>query len=82
VAVQGEGCRRRFIFLSEGHEGQGWSRFSGELSKIMDFFTTMGVRPPSDSGTGLGFLEPPVEEVSLQTLFSRDRPGHAKATSP
>jgi hypothetical protein len=34
------------------------------------------------SGTGLGFLEPLVEETSLQTLFSEDGPGRAKATSP
>jgi len=42
--------------LSEGHEGRGWSRFYGELSKVK----AEGMRgPPSGTGPGLRvFLEP------------------------
>jgi hypothetical protein len=49
VAVYGGGRRGRILF-PEGRDGRGWSRVSGELSKILDFLgTTVG----SSSSGGL-----------------------------
>lgn len=36
VMAQAMAGRRRLILLSEGREGQGWSRFSGELKSKVD----------------------------------------------
>ena len=65
------GCRGGFILLPEGHEGWSWSRFSGELIKVMAFFEAMrglpsssdspldGVKNEKNPSPGLGvFLEP------------------------
>jgi hypothetical protein len=63
VASQAVGCRRGFILLPEGREGRwGWSRFSGELSKVMAFLEAMR-GSPSGSDTRMGvFLESLAEE--------------------
>jgi hypothetical protein len=65
VAVYGGGRRGRILF-PEGWDGRGWSRVSGELSKILDFLgTTVGSSssgglPPfggSSSGVKLGKVQ-------------------------
>jgi hypothetical protein len=62
VAVYGGG-RKEGILFPEGRDGRGWSRVSGELSKILDFLGTTvgssssGSLPPSSgspSGVKLG----------------------------
>jgi hypothetical protein len=69
VVSQVVGCRRGFILLPEGREGWGWSRFSGELSKVMAFFEAMRGPSLSGPGSGLGvFLEPMAKEASTQLL--------------
>jgi hypothetical protein len=67
VASQVLGGRRGFILLPEGRGGWGWSRFSGELSKVMAFFEAMRGPSLSGPGSGLGvFLEPSAKEASSQ----------------
>jgi hypothetical protein len=41
VLTQTVGGRRNIIVVLEGREGRGWSRFAGELSKVMAFFEAM-----------------------------------------
>lgn len=53
VAAPAVGCRRGFILLPKGCEGWGWSRFSGELRKVMAFFEVMSGPPPSSDFFGL-----------------------------
>jgi hypothetical protein len=82
VAVYG-GSRRGRILFPEGRDGRGWSRVSGELSKILDFLgTTIGSSssgglPPSGgspSGVklGKGTGRPSFAEVvsSSATIFA------------
>jgi hypothetical protein len=47
VAALAVGCRSGFILLPEGCEGWGWSRFFGELNKVMAFFEAMSGPPLS-----------------------------------
>jgi hypothetical protein len=45
---------KRFFLLPEGHEGRGWSRFSGELRKVMAFFEAMNGFPSSVDSSPVG----------------------------
>lgn len=48
------GCRRGFILLPKGCEGWGWSRFFGELSKVVAFFEAMSGPPLSSDFFWIG----------------------------
>jgi hypothetical protein len=41
VAVYAVGGRRGLIMVPEGREGQGWSRFAAEMSKVKVYFESM-----------------------------------------
>jgi hypothetical protein len=82
VAVYDRGRRRRILF-PKGRDGRGWSRVSGELSKILDFLGTIvgssssGGLPsfggsPSGVKLGKGIGRPSFAEVvsSAATVFA------------
>jgi hypothetical protein len=62
VEVYAAGGRKGLIMFPEGRDGPGWSRVSGELSKVVAFLGALDGSPPSVGipagvklGLGIGF---------------------------
>jgi hypothetical protein len=54
VAVYAEGGRRGLVMFPEGRGGRGWSRVSGELSKVQVFLKAVYGSQSSDTGGSIG----------------------------